>query len=138
MVVGVMSLEDHVGYTCKCFCNLIELALGFLYEEDVILVGLGVVVEVKEFVMGATPHVDRPYSNVRDVVSGPFTWVASVGHKFVISMCVGGNMWYIRAVMYIMCLIVIECDVTVVSVYGANSAYGWLVHCSGVCDTMFA
>ena len=123
MVVGVMSLEDHVGYTCKCFCNLIELALGFLYEEDVILVGLGVVVEVKEFVMGAIPHVDRPYSNLRDVVSVPFTWVASVGHKFVISMCAGGNMWYVGTVMYIMGLIVIRYDVTVVSMCGVNSAH---------------
>ena len=32
VIVGVVSLEDHVGYTCKCFCNLIEFGLGFLYE----------------------------------------------------------------------------------------------------------
>ena len=89
--------------------------------------GLGVVVKVKEFVMGATPHVDRPYSNVRDVVSGPFTWVASVGHRFVISMCVGGNMWNIGAVVYIMCLTAIECDVTVVSVYAWGEFGIWVV-----------
>ena len=77
-----------------------------------------VVVEVEEFVMGATPHVDRPYSNVEDVISVPFTWVASVGHKFVISMCVGGNMWYVGTVMYVMCLIVIKCDVTDISMCG--------------------
>ena len=92
--------------------------------------------------MGTTPHVDRSYSNVGDVVSVPFTWVASVGHKFVVSVCVGGNIWNIGAVVYIMWLAVVEYDVTVVSVYGANSANGWLVlwlvHCSGVCDTIFA
>ena len=73
--------------------------------------------------MGTTPHVDRSYSNVGDVVSVPFTWVASVGHKFVISMCVGGNMWYVGTVMYIMGLIVIRYDVTVVSMCGVNSAH---------------
>jgi len=59
MVVRVMSIEAHVGNACKCFCNLIELTLGFLYEEDVILVGLGVVVEVEDFVMSATQGGSR-------------------------------------------------------------------------------
>ena len=32
VIVRVVGLEDHMGYACKCFCNLIEFGLGFLYK----------------------------------------------------------------------------------------------------------
>ena len=48
-----------------------------------------------------------------------------MGHKFVVSMCVGGHMGYVVAVMYIMCLVVIEYDVTDGSMCGVNSAHEW-------------
>ena len=58
----------------------------------------------------------------------------------MISVSVGSNIWDIGAVMCIMWLTVVEytCNITVVGVYGANSAGVWLVQCIGVCDTIFA
>ena len=69
-----------------------------------------------------------------------FAWVASMSHEFVVSVNVSSNIGDIGAVMCIMWLTMVEytCNVTVVGGYGANPANVWVVHCVGVCDTIFA
>ena len=138
MIIRVMILKGHVGNACKCFGYLVEFTLGFLYEKYVIPVGFGVIIEIKDFIMSATPHVNGPYPNVVHVAWRSFPRVPSMSHEFMHGMCVGGLMWYVMAVMYDECLVMIGDGVSRSSMCGVNPAPKWWVECGNMCDTISA